>query len=335
MSATRTRVLVCGDSALQRTLEFDHTLQVVGVRTTAASALAAITELRPDLVTLDVELPALGGIKAIEDIMSSTPVPILVFTAQVARDGALALSAGALDAFAKGDLDLRDPAGLAAEALRRRVQLLSQVRVIRHPRARLRRNGAAQRPVASRRLEAIGIVSSTGGPQALSVVLGALPADFPVPLLVVQHMTRGFTAGFVAWLDTVVPPAVRLAADGLRLAPGVWIAPEGAHLVVGSDRCFALDRRLPGVHRPSGDVLLRSLAERYGAAAAAVILSGMGADGAAGVKALTAAGGVALAQDEATSAIYGMPRAAAELGASSLPLEELGPALLALVGKRP
>jgi two-component system chemotaxis response regulator CheB len=222
MSATRTRVLVCGDSALQRTLEFDQTLQVVGVRTTAASALAAITELRPDLVTLDVELPALGGIKAIEDIMSSTPVPILVFTAQVARDGALALSAGALDAFAKGDLDLRDPAGLAAEALRRRVQLLSQVRVIRHPRARLRRNGAAQRAVASRRLEAIGIVSSTGGPQALSVVLGALPADFPVPLLVVQHMTRGFTAGFVAWLDTVVPrpSGSRPTAYGSRPASG-------------------------------------------------------------------------------------------------------------------
>jgi two-component system, chemotaxis family, protein-glutamate methylesterase/glutaminase len=332
VSTPRTRVLVCEDSptfatGLRRALEFDRRFEVVGIHATAEAMIAAIPQARPDVLTVDVELPALGGISAIEEIMSSTPLPILVLSSHVERDGALALSAGALDAIAKGDLDLRDPAGPSAATLRNRLRLLSQVRVIRHPRANLRRDGRRPRP--ARDIAVVGVVSSTGGPTALSTLLGALPGDFPVPILVVQHMTRGFTAGFVSWLDSVVELPVQLASDGMPLAPGVWIAPEGAHLV--APHALALDRRQAGVHRPSGDVLLKSLAERFGAGTTAVVLSGMGTDGAGGVAAVCAAGGLAFAQDEQTSAIYGMPRAAAERGATALPLEDLGPAIRALV----
>jgi len=181
---------------------------------------------------------------------------------------------------------------------------------------------------------AIGIVASVGGPQALSTVLAGLPADFAAPLLVVQHIAIGFTTSFAAWLESAVPLRVRLAAAGEPLEPGVWIAPEGVHLLLGADGNLMLDPNTEaGPHRPSGDVLLRSLADRAGAEAVGVILSGMGTDGAEGVAAIRAAGGVTIAQDEESSVIYGMPRAAAEHGVDLvLPVTEIASALLELVG---
>jgi two-component system chemotaxis response regulator CheB len=185
-------------------------------------------------------------------------------------------------------------------------------------------------------LGAVGIVASTGGPQALEALLAALPAGFQLPLLVVQHIASGFTNGLARWLDGSVPLHVRLAVAGEVLAPGVWIAPEGAHLVLDADGRFALDERTTaGLHRPSGDVLLHSLADYAGARAAAVVLSGMGKDGAAGLAAVREAGGLTIAQDEQSSAIYGMPKAAAERGAELiLPLCEIAPKLMTLVNEK-
>jgi two-component system chemotaxis response regulator CheB len=341
-----TRVLVCEDSstyaaALRRLLQQDKTIEVVSICTSAEAAIAALPGVAPDLVTMDIELPGMSGLEAVEQIMSTYPVPILVissFTGRGRAQAAAALAAGALEAVGKEDLSLRAPGSEAAVAFRRRVQILAGAQVIKHPRAQLRQPGAGTvLPLKHRPVAAIGVVASTGGPQALLTVLSGLPADFRVPLLVVQHIAAGFTAGLAVWLDGAVPLRVGLASPGSSLEPGVWIAPEGAHLFVRPDGSLMLDRHTEaGAHRPSGDVLLRSIADWAGSAAVGVILSGMGSDGAGGVDAIRSAGGVTIAQDEESSAIYGMPRAAAEHGADLvLPIAEIAPALLELVRADP
>ena len=330
------RVVVCEDSgtyrrALVRALEHDGELAVVGAFETAEATLAALGDLRPDLVTMDLELPRMQGLQAVEQIMGERPLPVAVLSSHVGPGSdaaAAALAAGAVDALAKDDLDLADPAGLPAAALRHRLRVLSRARVIRHPRARLRAPRGDGR-IAGGEAAAIGVCASTGGPHALATLLGALPASFPVPLLVVQHITAGFTEGFVRWLRRSVAVPVRLARDGAPLEGGVSVAPEGAHLVLRQDRRLHLDRDAPALrHRPSGDALLTSLATVLGLLAVGVVLTGMGGDGAEGVAAIAAAGGLTVAQDEASSAIFGMPRAAAERGAALvLPLADM-PAML-------
>jgi two-component system chemotaxis response regulator CheB len=161
--------------------------------------------------------------------------------------------------------------------------------------------------------------ASTGGPRVLESVLGSLPGSYAIPILVVQHMTPGFLDGFLDWLGGQIALPVRKASDGAALAAGVSFAPDGAHLRLAKTRTLALDRDLEaGSHRPSGDVLLHSLAAVAGAGAVAVVLTGMGKDGADGLAAVAAAGGRTIAQDEHSSSVYGMPRIAAERGAHSL-----------------
>jgi two-component system chemotaxis response regulator CheB len=334
----RPRVLICEGSlidaqALQRLLEHDGAIDVVGLCTSAESALRALPTLTPDLLTMDAHLPAMDGLTAIGEIMSMQPIPILLRSERSGFDGraAEALGAGALEAVVKDDVDVSRPEAPEADAFRRRVMLLAHAPVVRHPRARLAPR-AADAFLRRSQATVIGICASTGGPEALRTVLSTLAADFRLPVLVVQHMAAGFTQGLVTWLDDGVAIPVRMAADDLPATHGVWVAPEGAHLVLDERRRLRLDTLTDGgAHRPSGDVLLRSLAEHAGAGSVAVVLSGMGSDGAAGVAAVAAAGGATIAQDEATSAIYGMPKAAAERGgAQALPLDRIGPALRGL-----
>jgi two-component system chemotaxis response regulator CheB len=315
------RVLICEDSrtyaaALRHVLEYEGDIVVAAVCASAEEALAALPSVDPDLVTMDIELPGMNGLEAVEDIMATKPRPILVLSSYVGAASKLtaaALAAGALDAVAKDDLQLVNASSAAAAAFRQRVRLLSRARVIRHPRARLRA-GAAPRGDA-RNAAAIGMVASTGGPQTLAAILRALPPGFGVPLLVVQHMSAGFTEGLAQWLDGAGPVPVRLAKAGAPVGTGVWIAPEGAHLVLRPDLTLALDRTSPaGLHRPSGDVLLTSIAAAVGHDAVGVVLTGMGRDGAAGAKAIGDAGGIVFAQDEESSAVYGMPKAAVAAG---------------------
>ena len=340
----RRQVLICEDSktyaeALRRALEHDGEIEVEGVFSTAEEAIAALPGLRPHLVTMDLELPRMSGLEAVEQIMGVNPVPILVLSAHVgprSDRAAAALAAGALDAVHKESLDLSDPAGPAAAALRRRVKILSGVRVIRHPRAALAGQLRAAKPV-ERAAAAVGICASTGGPHALATILGALHESFPIPILVVQHITAGFTEGLVSWLAESVPLTVRTAQDGVELAPGVWIAPEGADLLLEAGGRLTLGRSTgPAVHRPSADALLTSMAESAGRNAVAVVLTGMGRDGAAGVRAIRAAGGMTIAQDEETSTVFGMPKAAVEGGAELvLPLDRIAGHLLRLRPVRP
>ena len=338
-TAAATRVLICEDSrtyaaALARVLTHDGDIEVVGVFETAEKAIAAVPRLKPNLVTMDVELPGMSGLEAVEQLMGTQPLPILVLSSHTARGSsaaAAALAAGALDAIPKDELDLREPGSVAARAFRHRAKLLSGARVIRHPRARLDRRKPS--PTAFTRSAAvIGICASTGGPPALAAVLGSLPATFPIPILVVQHIAAGFTDGLTSWLQKTVPLPVRLATAGDRLGPGVLIAPDGAHLLLESDGRLGLDSEsVDGHHRPSADLLLRSLAATARDLAVAVVLTGMGRDGAEGLGAVRAAGGLTIAQDEATSAIYGMPRAAVEKGAElALPPSEIAATLAGL-----
>jgi two-component system chemotaxis response regulator CheB len=315
------RMLICEDSrvyaaALRRVLEYEGDIVVAAVCASAEEAIAALPRIRPDLVTMDLELPGMDGLTAVEQIMNFRPVPILVLSAQAgagSATAAAALAAGALDAVAKDDLDLRDPASAAGIAFRRRVRVLSRARVIRHMGALLK--GKPRVAGSVHQAAVIGICSSTGGPQVLAHLLEALPASYPIPLLIVQHISAGFTEGLAHWLGEAVPLPVGIATDGAPLKPGVWIAPDGAHLSLTGTGHLALDRQtVTGHHRPSADVLLTSIALAAGAAGVAVVLTGMGSDGALGAAAVKHAGGLAIAQDEASSAVYGMPRAAIEHG---------------------
>lgn len=324
MTSPPLRVLVCDDSptyaaGLRRLVEHGREVEVVAVHGNAEDAIAALAELKPDLMTMDVELPGIGGLEAVERIMHAHPLPILVLSSRTARSAATAAAAcaaGALEAIAKDDLNLLELDAASAVAFRRRLRVLASARVIRHPRAGLRKSGAATDLLTPRSLQAIGICASAGGPQALMELIGGLPASFEVPILVVQHIAEGFTDRLVAWIARGAQIPVRLAEHGRSLGPGVWIAPENRHLTLAADRSFALaEPSTPTLYCPSGDVLLHSLADHAGSAAAGIVLSGMGSDGADGLAALRLSGGLTIAQDEATSAVFGMPKVAAQRGA--------------------
>jgi two-component system chemotaxis response regulator CheB len=330
-AGTTLSVLLCEDSrtyagALRRMLEHDGDISVHAVSATAQETINALPRTETDLVIMDAELPGMHGLEAVEEIMSSRPVPVLVLSAHAAGSemAASALAAGALDVLAKEDLDLSNPAGAVGTAFRQRIRTLSRTHVIRHPRARLgvgsrRGLGGADRPEAAqpvRRAAVIGICASAGGPQLLTFLLSALPAGYPIPILIVQHLSPGFTDGLAGWLDRNAALPVGVAVPGTRLRPGAWLAPEGAHLTLTVSGWLARDRRVAAAtqYRPSGDVLLSSIALAAGPAGVAIVLSGMGSDGAAGAAAVQHSGGLAIAQDEQSSAVFGMPEAAMSQG---------------------
>lgn len=332
------RVLVCEDSktfgaGLTRLLEHGGEIEVVALCGSGEAALALLPELQPDLVTMDIELPGMSGLEAVEEIMSTRPTPILVLSSHVgprSSSAVAALAAGALEVLHKDTLAVREPEAASAQVFRDRVKLLSTARVIRHPRARLNGTRRLQAdPGTQEARSVIGLCASTGGPQALATILSSLPESFRLPILIVQHITPGFTEGLVRWLDNTIALPVCLASDEVAPTRGVWIAPDGAHLVLGPDGVLALDREtVSGLHRPSADVLLASLARAAGPRALGVVLTGMGRDGALGVRALRAAGATVIAQDAASSAVYGMPKAALDEGADPvLPLAEIAGSL--------
>jgi two-component system chemotaxis response regulator CheB len=335
---TPTTILICDDSrtyatALRILLEQDGRFQVVGISPSGEHALEAVARLRPALVTMDLELPGIDGVEATRQIMHRHPVPVVVLSAHAhngSEKAAAALAAGAVEAMPKTKLRVGDPSSHAASTLRRRLELLAQAHV--KPTATRRSQIRTRRPsLAHHEAVAVGIGSSTGGPRALRSVLSELPMDFALPVLVVQHIGGEFLGALARWLDSEIPLPVRIAADRTVLGPGVWLAPGDSHLTVDRALRVTLDRDTPvGLHRPAADMLLESMATAFGTNAVGVVLTGMGVDGARGVAAIAAAGGLVIAQDEASSVVYGMPRAAAEQGADVLALGEIAPALRAL-----
>jgi two-component system chemotaxis response regulator CheB len=316
----RTRILICEDSptyarGLASFLERQDGIEVVGICATGEETLQSVSRLAPDLVTMDLELPGIGGLQTIQKMMQLHPVPIVVLSAYAGRrsdNASASLAAGALEVIDKAQVRLDEADDPPAIALRHRFRRLARI----HLRTDVREATPTQHieprfgPVA-----AIGICSSTGGPGALQTILAGLPADFPLPVLVVQHMSTGFTEGLVSWLDQLVALPVALARPG-STGPGVWVAPDDAHLILQPSMRLALDREsVNGPHRPSADFLLSSMARALGPRALGVVLTGMGRDGAKGVAAIIHAGGSVIAQDEATSVVFGMPQAAIEAGA--------------------
>ena len=339
------RVLVVEDSLTVRKrlieiLAGDPELEVVGETADGPAAIELCRRLRPDIITLDMLLGSGDGVAVTEHVMCHFPTPILVVSASTRQHEGLkaydALNAGAVDVLAKpagGDIDGDWEARLVAA-----VKLVSRIRVITHLRP-ARRPGltAVGPPPPGRgpcRLLAVG--ASTGGPSAVRTVLGSLPADFPLPILLVLHLSPAFGSAFTDWLSHHVSLPVAMAVDGEPLFGGsgrIVVAPPDRHLIVRQDRlCLTRDPERFGC-RPSVDVLFESLAAEQGMTTAACLLTGMGQDGAKGLLAIRQAGGLTIAQDEATSIVYGMPREAARLGAAKqiLPLPEIGPALAALV----
>jgi two-component system chemotaxis response regulator CheB len=330
------RVLVCEDAAgedsLSALLGRGEELEVVGVCASAEEALAALERTHPDLVALDLELAA-GGPRVVAEIMRAAAVPLVALS--VHRRGseqmAAALAAGALEVVPKSQLRLDDPDGPAAVVLRHRLRRLARATPRREapardtspPRARLK---LAEQPTA------IGICASTGGPGALATILGELPAGFPLPVLVAQHMADGFIDSLVGWIAERSRLPVAVVRHKTRLRPGIWFAPDDANLVLDRSMHMAVVPDRNGGPIPSADVLLTSMAAALGAGAIGVVLTGMGRDGGRGVAEIAHAGGCVIAQDQASSVVFGMPKTAIEQGASVvLPLEQIAPALRQLV----
>jgi two-component system, chemotaxis family, protein-glutamate methylesterase/glutaminase len=310
---------------------------------TALEAEAAVVEHEPGAVLLDLD-PASGGIEAIERIMGTRPTPVVVCGAMAAHSQA-ALAAGAVDVV--GALDALPSSPQYVTALRRHLRVASRVRVITHPRNRLRAKGltghlAADHastvpsgplaPLGSGNVRVVVIGASTGGPPALATILADLPADLPVPVLVVQHMADGFVEGLATWLDGLSPLPVVMAQDGRRLRPGVvHVAPAGLNTLLRPGLRVELQTPPEGqFHVPGVDAAFASAAVTCGAQAVGVLLTGMGRDGAVGLRSLRDAGAMTIGQDEPTSVVWGMPAAAQALGAveAELPLPAIAAAIL-------
>jgi two-component system, chemotaxis family, protein-glutamate methylesterase/glutaminase len=325
-ATTAVRVLIVDDSpvaraVLKNVLESGGDIQVVGMAATGYEAVELTATLRPDVVTMDLVMPGMDGMKATEEIMAHHPTPILFLSAFIGRDGVCTrsdvLAAGALDAVEKPST-MPDPRWEAeADTLVQKVKSLARVPVVTHMR---RRGSDPSRPVADSRraTQVVAIGASTGGPKVLEDLLAALPAGYGPAVIVIQHMADAFIGALAAALGKRCPLTIKIAETGDRLLPGtVLIAPPAAHLTVLPGSRVLIDAAAPvSGFRPSIDVTFAALARIYGSRACGVLLTGMGADGAKGLLAIRDAGGTTLVQDEASCALFGMPRAAIELGAA-------------------
>jgi two-component system chemotaxis response regulator CheB len=340
------RVLIVDDSATARALlaailTSDAEIQVVGEACNGAEAVELTRTLRPDVITMDLRMPVMDGFEATKEIMIAVPTPIVIVTASfAAREMDItmnALRAGAVSAVQKPPGSGSPAFDEAARELLTTVKAMALVKVVRHWRP-TRAAGpvpARTEPRSGVRGKVVAVATSTGGPAALHHLLSQLPAEFPVSILVVQHITPGFAAGLATWLNQASPFHVKIAQEGESLAPAtVYLAPDGRHLGVTSHHRVALSDAPPvGGFRPSGTLLFESVARVFGPATVAVILTGMGEDGVEGLRAVRQAGGTIIAQDEKTSVVFGMPAAAIAAGLADLvlPLEILPARLAELV----
>lgn len=339
------RVLVAEDSPtarqlLVRILEADPEIRVVGEAADGVEAVALASALRPDLVTMDIHMPRLDGLAATKEIMIIAPTPIVIVTgstrAREVRDSMETLRLGALEVLVKPPGPSSPLFASEARRLVETVRAMSRVKVVRHwrPSASAARAEAVARAPSATKGRIVAIAASTGGPAALQAILCGLPGSFTLPVLVAQHITPGFTTGLAAWLGSICAFKVKVAQDGEALAPRtVYLAPDDRHLGVRGERVALSDGPPDAGFRPSGTALFTSVAKAFGAATLAVVLTGMGEDGVAGLRAVRRAGGRVIAQDEASSVVYGMPGAAVAAGLAHavLPLDAIAPHLVTLV----
>jgi two-component system chemotaxis response regulator CheB len=339
-------VMIVEDSTVVRMflegiISDDPRLTVVASVPDAESALRLLPTVRPDVISLDVRLPGMNGLEATRRIMEMQPTPIVIVSASVeAEDLKIsmnALRAGALTVVEKPTAPTSEHYAIMAERLCRQLAIMSEVVVIRQRGLRspvLGREPPDDAPVAQLSARtpiggyrALGIVASTGGPNAVALVLQTLGKDYPLPILLVQHITPSFLDGFVMWLEDISPFRVAIGQQGEVPSPGhVYVPPRDRHLELVGARINISDGPPESGQKPSGSVLLRSMGRSLGQRALAAILTGMGEDGADGLKAVFDAGGYTIAEDRSTAIVYGMPAAAVRARAVSeqLPLPEIG-----------
>jgi len=343
----RVRVLVVDDSALMRKLipqmlAGDEVIDVVGTAMDGSFCMKKIEELRPNVVTLDLEMPGMNGIDTLKEIMRHNPVPVIVFSSHSTEGASVTMKALGLGAF---DF-VTKPKDASAHMIETARELIAKVKAAAE--CKLKPRVIAGVPAKPEKIAApagapnkvLGIGVSTGGPQALEYVLSQLPGDFPGAITVVQHMPDGFTDMFARRLDEVCPLRVKEAQSGDLLLPGrVLICPGSRHLKVkrlplGDIAVLSDEPRVNG-HRPSVDVLLKSVAEEFRTHAVGVLMTGMGDDGAEGLGAIKRAGGMTIAQSEESCVVFGMPKAAIERGYAIrvVGLDTMGSTLQAICGR--
>jgi two-component system chemotaxis response regulator CheB len=332
--------LIVDDSALARGilrdfLEGDENFKIIGEAVDGEDGVQKILSLNPDLVTLDLEMPKMNGLEVIETVMKQTSVPIVVVTSHdTAKNAYEATVKGALEFYPKDTFS----ASLTPERQREIYETLKRISGIKAAwkkavdavplEAKTVTAPSEKRVVEKRKINAVVLASSTGGPKALSRFFSLLPNDFPVPIVIVQHNSSGFDKSFAQWLGAYTALKVKLAEEGETPEPGsVYIAQTDKHLELRLTDGRMIMRYNDGEpennQKPSADVLFRTAAESLKQSVVSVVLTGMGSDGAMGTRRVREMGGVTLAQDEETSLIYGMPKAAAETGCldMALPLD--------------
>ncbi len=338
----KVRVLVVDDSAfvrraVERMLASTGDIELVGTAADGEEGLRKARELRPDVVTLDIKMPRLGGLETLERLMAEQPLPVLLMST-LTQEGAevtlRGLELGAMDFVDKSSVQPMSMLTLGDELIAK-IRALGSARMRVRPHVTLARAQAAAAPAAA---EVVVIAASTGGPSALQEVVSSLPAGFPAAVLVIQHIPRGFTKSLSERLDARSTIPVREAHDGEPVAPGtVLIAPAGIHARLARRAGAVLvvldEEPRDSLHRPSADVLMGSAADVYGSRAVGVVLTGMGSDGTEGLRAIRKAGGLTIAESEETAVIYGMPKAAIEAGVvqKTVPLDRMAGEILAAV----
>jgi two-component system chemotaxis response regulator CheB len=333
------RVLVVEDSiVIRQLLEHiicsDPRLELAGLVGSGEEALQVLNSLAPDVISMDIRLPGMNGLEATHRIMTEKPTPIVVVANSVESDDLKitvnALNAGALTVLEKPDGPSSAKYRALAQRLCTQLVIMSQVKVVRR-RGELKKAAPPENwPHPSQRFgdyRMLGIVSSTGGPSALVHLLGALGADFPLPILLVQHIGGHFLEGFAAWLESTCPFSVRIV--NRREVPergSIYLATADRHLRLASEYLQTDEAPPVSLQRPSGSLLFESMAQSLGRKALGVLLTGMGDDGAKGLLKLRESGSYTLAEDETTAVVYGMPAEAVRLGAvcESLPLPLIG-----------
>jgi two-component system chemotaxis response regulator CheB len=348
MNGAEIKVLIAEDSAaaqvmLVQLLNSDPQIRIVGVAKTGQEVLRFLSRQLPDVIVMGLQIREMDGFETTRRIMETRPLPIIICSGEREGDTITAfraMEAGAVACVTKPTNRSQENFDTIAAHLLQTVKLMSEVKVVRRwPR---RDQAAGTRTVSPREpqsgIEIVGIGASTGGPPVLQAILSELPRDFPAPIVVVQHIAAGFLAGLVEWLNQTSGLKVHIAAYGVQPLPGhVYFAPDDLHLELSEDNRLTLKKEPPesGL-RPSIDHLFHSIAAVGGRRAAAVLLTGMGKDGAAGLKHLKDRGAITIAQDRDSSVVHGMPGEAIAIGAAThvLPAERIAGALNAIASNQ-
>ena len=344
------RVLLVEDSPialniLKKMLESSPEIEIVGTASTGVEALSLLKNIRPDVMCTDYFMPHMDGLELTTKVMTSNPLPILVISGSVQEDDSQRifqlLEAGAVDVCPKPIIGLNTQNTAFQQSLINKVKVLSGVKVFRKRRSPRRTSQAPNRsipvpvniPRSRPRILAIG--ASTGGPMALQEILGQLPRNFSLPVVCVQHISSGFLEGLINWLEMTCQLPIQIAPSGEKPQPGkIYFPPERQHLLIDHQGRFAhYQGPLVDNHCPSVTQTFTSLAEFYGGRTVGILLTGMGRDGAQGMRAIAEVGGLTIAQDEATSVVFGMPKEAIALGAAHhiLPIQKIAPTLLKII----